>query len=65
MFIQGLDKSSSSDRFGLNSSTSSTGLGGLDDLVSKIVEDDDQSLFAYNGLSDNVGSRSDVYSFDR
>ena len=59
----------SSDKFGLNSSSSSAGFGALDDLVSKILEDD-QSLFAYNGLTDNSHdtrsrSSSDVFSFDR
>ena len=48
--LQCLDSSLSSDRFGLNSSLSSGGFA-LDDLVAKILEDD-QSLFAYNSLSD-------------
>jgi len=65
---QALDKSASSDKFGLNSSNSSTGFGGLDEFVSKILEDD-QSIFNHNGLysgelTDDSQSHSDVFSFD-
>ena len=42
----GLEKSTSSDKYGLNSSTSSGGFA-LDDLVTKIL-DDDPALFGFN-----------------
>ena len=68
-FDSGLDRSLNSDKFGLNSSTASSGFGALDDLVSKILEDD-QSLFgSYNGLGDSShdrrnGASHDMFNYD-
>ena len=64
---QGLDRSigGNSDKFGLGSSNTSSGFGALDDLVSKIVEDD-QSLFgSFNGMVDGRNEQHDMNGFDR
>ena len=69
--VHGLDSSSSSDRFGLGSSQSSAGFA-LDDLVSKIVdEESNSSVFGLNNFRSAseeqppAQSNSDVFSFNR
>lgn len=61
-----LNQSTTSDKFGLNSSNSSTGLH-LADMVTKIVDDD--AKFGMNDFTgqdvDKSRPSSDIFSFDR
>ena len=62
-----LNQSTASDKFGLNSSTSSTGLQ-LADMVTKIVDEDSSHKFGLGDLGLEVAksrTSSDVFSFDR
>ncbi|KAK3607927.1 hypothetical protein CHS0354_006521 [Potamilus streckersoni] len=61
------DQVSFNEKFGLNSSCSSDKLSGLDDLVSKIV-DEETSLFPFSGTSHDGYQnleREDSFSFNR
>ena len=61
-----LDQSKSSDMFGLGSSTSSGGFA-LDDLVSKIVDDDPAQLSLNGKFSFDLHNQdhSDPFNYDR
>ncbi|KAK7485077.1 hypothetical protein BaRGS_00023716, partial [Batillaria attramentaria] len=65
----GCDKFTGADKFGLNSSCSSDKFSTLDDMVSKIV-DDESNLFSLNSMGDYSAednqsqTTSDVFSFD-